>query len=498
MNVDNHLAARFWATNGNFHLDKIMNPARRLPKPILKILYTPSAALLGLFFVVGVFSTASTAFVQSAFAQSSTKKTMAQDQKTGLPAEGISEGTNNSIGGSTNPSEGTDQAEGANQATDRPPTYFEIVMAVRKNETEINRLFASIPIGFPNKQKAHLDKIEQLKVANEKLKSMLGMAALEAYQTDPEKNVRAGQLIYRQMLAKMDPGISGAHFDPSGALEIANILIKGGLNNGEIPGSVQLKDVAYQAFRASYAIEDFGRAELMLKKIAEQKVRIKPEITQELEKTRERWQRELKIRRLEGITDDLPKVKFETTEGTFLVELFENHAPQTVGNFISLVEKKFYNDMPFFLVKPGEFSQTGCPNGDGSGDSGYLIPCECYREQIRHHFTGTLSMANRGRRDTGGSQFFISHQPNDYWDGRYTAFGRVKEGMDVVYRLTTVDKTQPDPNEVTPSKILTATVVWARDHEYVPTRIKKEAETNSSESNDDFLNRLEEAAKSGQ
>ena len=415
------------------------------------------------------------------------------------------------------PSRNQGSATKGAQGGQRQITYFDIVMAIQNNESEINRLFSSLPIGFPEKQKEHLAKVDELKAKNEKLKSMLDMAAVQAYKNDPKNNVRAGQIIYQQMLHKMSPNDFETHFDPRGALEIAAVLLKSGLGTGEKPGEVRFQDVAYQAFRASYAIQDFSRAELMLNKIAEQDIKIRPAIYKTLSQTRERWQRELKIQRLEGITDDLPKVKFETTKGDFVVELFENHAPETVGNFIDLVEKKFYNDMTFFLVRPGEYAQTGCPNGDGSGDAGYQIPCECYREQIRHVFTGVLCMATNGReRDTGGSQFFISHQTNEKWDGRYTAFGRVKEGMDVVYKLQTVDKTQADPAEIEPSKIIKATVLWKRDHKYEGNQIRKtepvgqttETFEQSTEpfkqatepveqetSTEDFLNKLEEAAK---
>ena len=102
-------------------------------------------------------------------------------------------------------------------------------------------------------------------------------------------------------------------------------------------------------------------------------------------------------------------------------------------------------------------------------------------------------MVHEGLRDTGGSQFFISHQPNPKWDKRYTAFGRVKEGMDVVYRLRTVDKTAPDPTETEPSKIIKATVVWKRDHAYQPTRLKK-AEVEDPTA---YLDQLKENAENG-
>jgi cyclophilin family peptidyl-prolyl cis-trans isomerase len=184
------------------------------------------------------------------------------------------------------------------------------------------------------------------------------------------------------------------------------------------------------------------------------------------------------IRRLESSTDDLPRVKFETSAGEIVFELFENHAPQTVGNFLSLVEKHFYDDLAFFRVLPGEFAQTGCGNDDGTGNPGYRIPCECDREQIRHHFAGTLSMVNNGR-DTGGSQFRIMHQPSGQYDGKNTAFGRVIEGMDAVYRLKRIDKTKYDTTVTSePVKIIKATVLRKRSHDYPFSRIANNQQDN--------------------
>ncbi len=356
------------------------------------------------------------------------------------------------------------------------PNYPELVNEIQKNEEQINALFASLPIGFPKKQKAQLEQIDLLKETNAKLSVDLNKAAYAAYETDPKNNILAGRIVFNQIIRRLDPQSSGQHFDPRNALEIADMMLRSGVDDST-RGVVPLKDIAYQAFRASFAIEDFSRADLMIKKIEAQGFRLRPEISQNLTETQKKWKRELSIRAEDEQGDKLPQVKFETTEGDFIVELFENHAPQTVGNFVSLVEKNFYNDLPFFLVQPGKLVQTGCPVGNGSGDVGYQIPCECHQEEIRHHFTGTLSMSHSGR-DTGSSQFFITHQPNNQlnqWDGKYTAFGRVIEGMDVVLKLNTVDKTRPDPANLKPSGILKATVIdgTKRPHAYHPAPIAK-------------------------
>ncbi len=366
----------------------------------------------------------------------------------------------------------------ANQNQEK--TFQQIVDEVRANEKQINKLFSSIPIGFPKKQMEQMSQIEFLKKSNEALKSQLEAAAFKAFRLDPKKNRGAVQLVFATMRKKLEVTPISPEYDPRGALEIAEMMLDTDLDS-DPPGPVRLEDVAYQAFLASYAIEDYARADLMLKKIEDKGLSLQPSVRQELTDAQEKWQRELMIRRLESNTDDLPRVKLETSEGDIVVELFENHAPQTVGNFIYLVDRNFYDELPFFLVQPGRIAQTGCPTGDGSGDAGYYIPSETDREQIRHHFTGTLSMANSGR-DTGGSQFFITHQRNGQFDGKYTAFGRVIEGMDVVYRLKIVNQTRPVSLDYgtppAPSIIHKATVIRKRDHTYAPTRIEKNAEAN--------------------
>lgn len=378
-----------------------------------------------------------------------------------------------------NPQEPTNTKAANEKNQDPKKTFEQIVAEVRENEKKINQLFSSIPVGFPKRQIEHLGRINALKKSTQALKIQLESAAITAYQLDPKKNRFAAKLVFSTLVHKLEITTVNPAYDPQGALEIAEMLLETDLE-GEPLGPLRLEDVAYQAFLASYAIEDFARADLMLKKIEDKGIALQETMRAELTDAQEKWQKELMIRRLESNTDDLPRVKLETSEGDIVVELFENHAPQTVGNFVSLVEKHFYDGLPFFLVKPSQIAQTGCPDGDGSGDAGYQIPCECYREQIRHHFTGTLSMSNSGR-DSGGSQFFITHQRDGQFDGKFTAFGRVIEGLDVVYRLKIADGTISNvatPRATDPSTIVKATVIRKRDHPYTPTRAAKKLENN--------------------
>lgn len=179
---------------------------------------------------------------------------------------------------------------------------------------------------------------------------------------------------------------------------------------------------------------------------------------------------EIMIRFKEHQSNDLPRVKFTTSKGEIVLELFENEAPNTVANFISLAKAKFYDGLKFHRVIEGFMAQGGCPKGDGSGGPDYKIKCECYEPNARHHFSGSLSMAHAGR-DSGGSQFFVTFRATSHLDGRHTVFGRVISGMDVLDQLTrTYTDAGPIPG-IEPDKIVTAEVVRDRGHEYKPVKV---------------------------
>ena len=134
----------------------------------------------------------------------------------------------------------------------------------------------------------------------------------------------------------------------------------------------------------------------------------------------------------------MSKVIFETDQGKITFELFSNDAPNTVDNFIKLVNEGFYNGLTFHRVIPGFMAQGGCPNTregsngmPGTGGPGYSIKCEI---NSKKHLKGSLSMAHAGK-DTGGSQFFIVYEPQPHLDGVHTVFGKT-ENMDVVLKLT--------------------------------------------------------------
>ncbi len=147
--------------------------------------------------------------------------------------------------------------------------------------------------------------------------------------------------------------------------------------------------------------------------------------------------------------DTSTTVTFETTQGTFKVELFTDKTPLTAQNFIDLAQKGFYDGTKFHRVIAGFMIQGGDPYSKedslkarwGTGGPGYEIQDE-FHSDLRN-VRGTLSMANRGP-NTGGSQFFINVVDNTYLDGRHAVFGNVIEGMDVVDAISAVAVDEQD------------------------------------------------------
>ncbi|RHE26753.1 peptidylprolyl isomerase [Dorea formicigenerans] len=134
-----------------------------------------------------------------------------------------------------------------------------------------------------------------------------------------------------------------------------------------------------------------------------------------------------------------PIVTFEMENGDIMkAELYPEIAPNTVNNFISLVQNGFYDGLIFHRVIRGFMIQGGCPDGTGMGGPGYTIKGEFSQNGFANdlrHTEGVLSMARAMHPDSAGSQFFIMHKNSPHLDGAYTAFGKITEGMDIVNKI---------------------------------------------------------------
>ena len=138
-----------------------------------------------------------------------------------------------------------------------------------------------------------------------------------------------------------------------------------------------------------------------------------------------------------------PVVTFEMENGkVFKAELYPEIAPNTVKNFLSLVNKGYYNGLTFDRVIYGFMIQGGCPEGTGMGGPGYNIKGEFSANGFKNdlkHTEGVLSMARSMMPDSAGSQFFVMHKTSPHLDGQYAAFGKVIEGIEVVNEIAEVD-----------------------------------------------------------
>lgn len=134
-----------------------------------------------------------------------------------------------------------------------------------------------------------------------------------------------------------------------------------------------------------------------------------------------------------------PVVTFEMENGdVFKAELYPEKAPVSVNNFISLIQKGYYDGLTFHRVIRGFMIQGGCPEGTGTGGPGYSIKGEFVQNGVANdlkHTKGVLSMARAMHPDSAGSQFFVMHETSPHLDGAYAAFGQVIEGQDIVDKI---------------------------------------------------------------
>jgi cyclophilin family peptidyl-prolyl cis-trans isomerase len=304
-------------------------------------------------------------------------------------------------------------------------------------------------------EKAGIEKeYNAIAAGGEKLSELLKKATEAAYAADPTQKDVA------QLLSRM-----AAMAFREDRYEEAKRLARLGLAHQ--PADQQFAGIAANA---AFNLNHFAEVEPIVKQAAGSGS--PPEGVQELlANAREYvalWQQEQKVRAAEAKADDLPRVKLQTSKGDIVLELFENQAPNTVANFISLVEKGFYDGVLFHRVIAGFMAQGGDPTGTGGGGPGYRIRDEVDRSDARMHFRGSLSMAKTAAPDTGGSQFFLTFKPTPHLNGLHTVFGRVIEGFDVLAKLNRVEPPETGGPPANADKIVKATVIRKRDHEYKP------------------------------
>ncbi len=290
-------------------------------------------------------------------------------------------------------------------------------------------------------------------------------AALAEFKLNPD-----GRMDLAAMFARyLKRGFEEDRFE--GMVPVGQALVETGYSNPDI-----LRFLAMAAFSTN----EYEVAKPLLQQLVDS-----GEVSAELgvlidnyEVVKEAWDKELQQRAADAAGEPLPRVLIKTTKGNIEIELFEDQAPETVANFIYLVEQGFYDNLTFHRVIEHFMAQTGCPQGDGRGDPGYFILNEADKPNARNFFRGTLGMALAEQRNTAGSQFFITFLPTLQLNGSFTAFGRVIAGFDV---LSNINRINPEADEnkqkaappVMPDEIVTLEILFKRDHDYKPNKIPK-------------------------
>ena len=298
----------------------------------------------------------------------------------------------------------------------------------RRQERRLGRQGGPLEAEFAGADAARKQEIEkefQAVAAQFNSEILPGMQAIagKAFEADPS-NIKAGEFAVKNAWARN-------RYD--NAERYAEALLKADPDNTDalnIRGLAEFAQNKFTEAKTSFkAARDAGVAGREVMQFA-------PEVPQYVGF----WEQEQKIREAQAKLN-LPRVQFKTNKGNVVFELFEEEAPNTVANIISLTESGFYDGVKFHRVIPNFMAQGGDPlskdadpRNDGTGGPGYMIPSEFDAPNARKHFRGTLSMANSGP-DTGGSQFFITVLPTTHLNGRHTVYGRVIEGMEIVDAL---------------------------------------------------------------
>jgi cyclophilin family peptidyl-prolyl cis-trans isomerase len=303
----------------------------------------------------------------------------------------------------------------------------------------------------------------ELVAQGEKLRPALRAAAEAAYREAPDGSLFPPEYL---MGVIYESCIRDAFED---AFSLARLLSEGGFERETLYGWAGL---------AAFGVNEFELAQKWLRRARENNVPAKygPPWDGLCELAlrscpfyRKAWKREQALRDADAQANQspktwLPRVLLRTSKGDIELELFENEAPNTVKNFIWLVEQGAYNGMWF----PRVIDHWGAEAG--ARIPRYTIRCECYQPNYRLNLRGCITMflPDDGR-DRGSSPFYLLFLPRHGLDGKNTCFGRIVKGMDVLSRLQRVTPKQFD--EIQPDSILEAKVLRKRDHAYEPEKL---------------------------
>jgi len=334
--------------------------------------------------------------------------------------------------------------------------FFDSLTAFKSVDGKIHTLMLEYQTAKPERKDQIQEEYDKLLVDAKQARNNLIDAAMDAFNEAPYYNF----IVAEFCISLIQYENARDNFEVSFKLADAIIAHPDGL-------SAQAGDFYVMAADSAFGCMEFDKAEQWYAKAVSLNARLDREAMMRQRETPEQkklWAEELTIREKEAQADNNPRVLIRTNKGDITIELFEDNAPNTVANFISLVKRGFYKDIPFHRVLPGFMAQ-------GGGECGYCIDCERLKKDLvqRKHFRGSISMARTGMPDTGGSQFFQMFQPKAYLNGEYTVFGRIIDGIDILADIQRID---PDDEVimVEPDRIIEMKVLRDRGRVYEPVK----------------------------
>jgi cyclophilin family peptidyl-prolyl cis-trans isomerase len=342
--------------------------------------------------------------------------------------------------------------------------FLDVMMLSRNVEAKVEPLATEYQTATPERKVQIKEEFDKLAPEVEKYRKDMINAAVDAFSEAPYDNF----IVAEFCIDMIQYEIGRDNYEV--AFQLADTILSHpeGLTAQAGGLYVLAADAAFGCMQFDKAEQWYAKAVSLQAQMPRQSAGYQSDLAEQ----KKLWAEELAVRTKEAQDNNLPRVLIKTSKGDITLELFEDHAPNTVANFISLVKKGFYKDVPFHRVLPGFMAQGGDPTGSGSGGPGYAIDCECNatpgKPVPRKHFRGVISMANAGP-NTNGSQFFLMFGPVTHLNGRHTVFGRIVEGMDVLADLQRIDPQNPTPG-IVPDKIIEATVLRDRGKNYEPVK----------------------------
>jgi len=256
-------------------------------------------------------------------------------------------------------------AASAPQSTIGPmvQAYLNKRKELRDLDGQINQLLTSVSPTAAADYQAMVEQLKKLRERKAELANEILDASVEAYLESPDRFREVNDDLTKLMRSLLGEQGSGSRFDPQKARDVAERLINARAKN---------LNVHFYGSYAAYCLNEFDLARKWLDRLIEAGAKPEQTILKQIEDAAGKWERELALREADA-ESEVPQVAVQTELGEFVIELYENEAPNTVANFIFLVEKKYYDGSFIYLSQPGRLAMAGCTKGDGQTNAGYYI-----------------------------------------------------------------------------------------------------------------------------